>query len=254
MRIVLFADNYIGLKVIEILKSHHENIVGMFVHPPEHQNFYKEIVDASGLPEELIYPISKEWNEESIKKLKALMPDIILVVFWRYILPKKVFKIPSLGCINFHMSYLPYNKGKKPNVWPIIDGTPCGISMHYIDEGIDTGKIIAREKVDLELIDTGKTIYEKMIKAFPPLFEKTWPTLKDKKTKTIFTKEKGTFHFDKEFEKLNEINLEEKVYPLDLINLLRAKTFPPHNPAYFIKDGKKVFVTIKNKFDESYYE
>ncbi len=173
MRIVLFADNYIGLKVIEILNLYNENIVGMFVHPTDHQHFYKEIVDASGLSSELIYPIGKEWNDESIKKLKALMPDIILVVYWRYILPKKVFEIPPLGCVNFHMAYLPYNRGKKPNVWPIIDGSPCGVSIHYIDEGIDSGEIISQEKVDVELIDTGQTIYEKLLKAFPPLFKKT---------------------------------------------------------------------------------
>ena len=254
MRIVLLLDNYIGLKVIEILNSYNENIVGMFVHPTEHQHLYKEIVDASGLPADLICPIAKEWNDESIKKLKALMPDIILVVYWKYILPEKVFKIPPLGCVNFHMSYLPYNRGKKPNVWPIIDGSPCGVSMHYIDKGIDSGEIISQEKVDVELIDTGQTIYEKMINAFPPLFEKTWPILKDKKTKIIKTNEEGTFHLDKEFEKLNEINLKEKVYPLDLINHLRAKTFPPHPPAYFVKDGKKIFVSIKLELDNFYHE
>ena len=254
MRIVLFADNYIGLKVIEILNSHNENIVGMFVHPTEHQNLYNEIVEASRLPPELIHPIAKDWNDESIKKLKALMPDIVLVVFWKYILPEKVFKIPPLGCINFHMGYLPYNRGKKPNVWPIIDSSPCGISMHYIDEGIDSGEIISQKKVEVDLIDTGQTIYEKMIDAFPPLFEKTWKKLKDKKIETIKTQEEGTFHLDKEFEKLNEINLEEKVFPLDLINHLRAKTFPPYPPAYFIKDGKKIFVSINLELDNFYHE
>ncbi len=78
--------------------------------------------------------------------------------------------------------------------------------------------------------------------------------LKDKKTKIINPKKKGTFHLDKEFEKLNEINLKEKVYPLDLINHLRAKTFPPNPPAYFIKDGKKIFVSIKLEVDNFYHE
>ena len=60
------------------------------------------------------------------------------------------------------MSYLPFNRGKKPNVWPIIEGSPAGVSMHYIDSGIDSGKIISQSKIDVEIIDTAKTLYDKI--------------------------------------------------------------------------------------------
>lgn len=250
MRIVLFVDNYVGLKIIEILKRYDENIVGMFVHPPKFQHYNEEIVNASGLSPELIQSVGKEWTDDSSKKLISMDPDIILVVFWNYILPENIFNIPPQGCINFHMSYLPFNRGKKPNVWPIIDGTPAGVSMHYIDQGIDSGEIISQSEVKVELVDTAKTLYNKMINAFPPLFEKTWPKIKTGTVETINKKEKGTFHLDREFQELNQINLEEKVYPLDLINLLRAKTFSPHPSAYFIKDDIKVFVNVQLEYEK----
>ena len=81
MRIVLFADNYIGLKVIEYLRSNNENIVGIFVHPPNCQNYYSEIKEASGLAPEQIQSVGKEWSDELVRKLKSMNPDIILVVF-----------------------------------------------------------------------------------------------------------------------------------------------------------------------------
>ena len=48
--------------------------------------------------------------------------------------------------INLHLSYLPFNRGKNPNVWSIIESTPCGATIHKIDEKIDTGKIYVRKK------------------------------------------------------------------------------------------------------------
>ena len=250
MRIVLFADNYIGLKVIEYLRSNNENIVGIFVHPPNCQNYYSEIKEASGLAPEQIQSVGKEWSDELVRKLKSMNPDIILVVFWNYVLQKKVFEIPNQGCVNFHMSFLPYNRGKKPNVWPIIDGTPAGISIHYIDEGIDSGAVISQQKIEVELTDTAKTLYEKMINTFPNLFEETWPKLKTGSIEIKKSLEAGTFHLDKEFKELDQIDLEKKMYPLELINLLRARTYPPHPSAYFLKDEKKVYVRVWLEYGE----
>ena len=55
---------------------------------------------------------------------------------------------------------------------------------------------------------------------------------------------KGTFHLDKEFKKYDKINLKKKYFPLELINHIRAKTFPPHDGVYFTYKGKKIYCTI----------
>jgi len=245
MRIVLLADNFIGLKTVEFLVAKSENIVGLFLHPKDFQNYSEEIIRASKLPADKIFYIGREWGGEDISRLENLRPDLILVVFWRYILPEQVFNFPPLGCINFHLSYLPYNRGKKPNVWPIIENTPAGVSLHFIDKGIDSGEVIARRKVDVEQFDTAKSLYEKLILAFPSLFEETWPFIKKGTTQGIKKEVEGTFHLDRDFHRLDEIDLNKKIYPLDLINHLRAKTFSPHPAAYFVKDGKKIFVRVE---------
>ena len=58
---------------------------------------------------------------------------------------------------------LDFNKGKKPNVWPIIEGTPAGVALHFIDENIDTGPIIARKEVLIEPTETAYSLYHKLI-------------------------------------------------------------------------------------------
>lgn len=252
MRIILLADNWVGWKVTAHLNFLEEDIIGLFVHPPEHQHYTQEIINASGLDSDQIFVGERKWSEKSLSKVKELSPDIVLVVFWKYLLPKEFFEIPPKGCINFHLSFLPYNRGKNPNVWSIIDGTPSGISMHYIDDGIDSGPILAQRKVEVDVTDTAKSLYDKLLHEFVLLFKNTWSNVKDN---TIHPKsqqqlEKGTFHYGEELRELDLINLEKEYKASYLINLLRARTFSPHPSAYFIHNGRKIYVRINLEYGE----
>ena len=239
------ADNWLGWKVVKHLRELNENIVGLAIHPEHSQNYTDEIIREAKINYDQVLIGNKNLDAIFIEKVKQLQPDIILVVYWNFILPEALFSIPKLGSINFHMAYLPYNRGKNPNVWPIIEGTPAGVTLHYIESGIDTGRIIAQKKVNVEIIDTAKSIFSKQLKTFIELFKENWPCIKNSTIKPIRQDlNDGTMHFAKDFEKIGEINLEHKVFPLELINQLRAKMFEPHPSAYFIHEGKKVYVSI----------
>jgi methionyl-tRNA formyltransferase len=251
MKIFLFVDNWVGGQVLRHLRAKNEDIVGIAVHPPGDRNNFDEIKRYSGLSNDRIHSVGKNPSRQFIDLLTKLQPDIILVVFWTYMLLENIFNIPDRGCMNFHMSYLPFNRGKKPNVWPIVEGTPAGVSIHYIDDGIDSGKILFRKKVDVEIIDTAGMLYKKQIHAFVDLFKESWTNIKNNNLSPIdnILKE-GTFHWDKDFKRLDELPLDGKYDLLDLINHLRAKTFPPHKGAYFIHNERKVFVRIELSYED----
>ena len=212
MKIFLFVDGWVGAQVLMHLKSQDENIAGIAVHPADICNNFDEIKKCSGLPDGKIYTVGKHPSAEFIGNLKKINPDIILVVFWTYILSKEVFSIPKYRCINFHMSYLPFNRGKKPNVWPIIENTPAGVSMHYIDSGIDSGEILFRKEVKVEITDTAQTLYLKQLVALSNLFIENWINIKNNKLNAIENiAEEGTFHWDKDFKQLDEINLDNVI-------------------------------------------
>ena len=251
MKILLLADNWVGWKVTQHLQSIGEDIVGLFIHPPKYQHHTDEIIKASKLDTQQIFIGEKEWTEKQLEKVKELTPDIVLVVFWTFVLPKSFFCIPPKGCINFHLSFLPYNRGKNPNVWPIIESTPAGVTMHYIESDIDTGSIVAQSEVEIEIVDTGKTLYKKLLNEFVILFKKKWPDIKTDKIQAIKQNRKeSTFHWGREFKQLDLIDLDKQYKGLELINLLRARTFPPHPSAFFIKDGRKVYVRVSLEYGE----
>ena len=253
MRILLMADYPVGLEVAQFLKEQNENIVGFVKHPSEFQKCTDEIIEVLQLPEEAIIQARSPSTAEEVERIKQLSPDIILVVFWGLILKSELIKIPSLGCINFHCSYLPYNRGKNPNVWPIIEGTPAGITLHYIDEGIDTGDIIAQKQIPIESIDTAGTLYQKLVSEFIDLFKDTWPKIRSGKAKRIKQEDsKATFHYARDFSRLNVIELEKKYTGREIIDLLRARTFYPYPSAYFIdENNKKVHARIQLEYAES---
>jgi len=251
MRIVLFADGWVGLKIAKYLKNCNENIVCLVVHPPSLRNFGKEIIETLNLPKERIFEWGSISEDNLLEEIKNFDPEIAFTIFWAYLLPPKLFNIFRKGCINFHCSFLPYNRGKNPNVWPIIEDTPAGISLHFIDQGIDTGPIIAQQKVNLEITDTAKDLYKKLLKAFPKLFRQNWDKIKKGNVSKILQDgSKGTFHLAKDFKEMQMIDLNKKYDALELINLLRARTFKPYPPAFFKYKDKKVGIRVELEYLE----
>ena len=71
----------------------------------------------------------------------------------------------------------PTTAGANSNVWTIVDGTPAGASLHWIDAGVDTGDLIDQREVEVEPIDTGASLYRKLETAGLALFQESWPAL-----------------------------------------------------------------------------
>jgi len=98
---------------------------------------------------------------------------------YRYILGKDVFDLFPDRAINLHISYLPWNGGCDPNFWSFVEDTPKGVTIHYLDEGMDTGDIIVQERVDFDYkTDTLRTSYDKLCSAIEDLFKRNWGSIK----------------------------------------------------------------------------
>ena len=183
MRIVYFGNNQSGLRVLRWLKEQKEEIVGLVVHPPETGRWVSEIVEASGLEPDRIWLATSLSSTNTVAAIKELRPDLGVSVNFAYILRKPMLGLFQKGAVNLHTAYLPYNRGANPNVWSIIEGTPAGVTPHFMDEGIDTGDIIAQERVEVSATDTGASLYRKLEETSLSLFKRLWPEVKDCRVK-----------------------------------------------------------------------
>ncbi|MCD8568399.1 MAG: formyl transferase, partial [Geovibrio sp.] len=79
--------------------------------------------------------------------IEEIKPDLIISYSYRYIIGEDVISAMNGGIINLHISYLPWNKGADPNIWSFLENTPKGVTIHKIDEGLDTGEILVQEEL-----------------------------------------------------------------------------------------------------------
>lgn len=95
----------------------------------------------------------------SLQRIQAFAPDLIVVANFSRILKPKLIAIPSLGCINVHVSLLPKYRGPTPHYWVLRNGeTTTGVTVHYVDPGIDSGDIILQREMTITPDDTELTL------------------------------------------------------------------------------------------------
>ena len=93
-----------------------------------------------------------------------------------------------------------------PNVWSIIEETPAGVTLHYIDAGVDTGDIIAQRDVQQTELDTGETLYHRLEQASVELFKEAWPDFRvGKSSRLPQDLTKGTTHISTAVDDIDEI-------------------------------------------------
>ncbi len=134
--------------------------------------------------------------------IRELYLDMIVSYNYKYMLPPEIVEYPEKGCINLHISLLPWNRGYHPNVWSILEETPKGVTIHCIDEGIDTGDIIVQQKVFIdETKETLKSSYEILQREIQALFKENWYKIKKDDFVTQPQIGQGSLHFKREFPK-----------------------------------------------------
>jgi len=145
-------------------------------------------------------------NYQKIPSLKIFkQSDFILSFGFRKIISGNFIKKLKKPIFNIHLSYLPFNRGAHPNFWSFIENTQAGVSIHEINEGIDTGNIILRKKINFNIklnkFSTFKKTYNYLFLEAEQLFKKNFNKIYNKKCKKILNNSKGTFHYKKDLPK-----------------------------------------------------
>jgi methionyl-tRNA formyltransferase len=149
MKIVFLGEDSFSAIVLSSLISAGHEIVAVYC--PYYENFaharLKKICEDINIP----FYRTENINSTAIENaIRGLNPELIVVGHFQKLLKPNIFLIPSLGCINLHPSLLPDYKGLSPIQRPIMHGEKeTGVTVHFIDEGVDTGKIIVQQRIPL---------------------------------------------------------------------------------------------------------
>lgn len=103
-------------------------------------------------------------SDDVYEYLNKLSPDLIVVVAFK-ILPERLLEIPTHGAVNIHASLLPKYRGAAPIHWAVINGEKeTGITIFKLDQGVDTGKVILKESIDISQNETTGSVYKRLMK------------------------------------------------------------------------------------------
>ena len=131
----------------------------------------KEVALAAKLP--LHQPV-KVRAPEIEEQLRALAPDVVVIIAYGQIIPARLLTIPKLGWINLHASLLPKYRGAAPINWAIVHGeTRTGNTTMRIDAGMDTGEILLQEELAIGPEETAPELAKSLAEAGAPLMANT---------------------------------------------------------------------------------
>ena len=253
MKIACFLNNWVAFEVLKWLVEQSQPISVVVIHPQE-EGLYRDEIEALAIERIIPVLVADDFDSsDMLAELKKYNCDLFLSIGFNRLFSDALLELPACGCINMHNGLLPFNRGTYANIWSIVDATPAGATLHYIDSGIDTGDIISRKKVSVTSEDTGETLYRKIEKASIELFKETWPEIKHQNaSRTTQALEAGTYHRKKDVESIDEIYLDHTYTARNLLNIIRARTFGTYDSAYFKENGEKYFVRIR--IDKEYKE
>ncbi|MEJ5300495.1 MAG: methionyl-tRNA formyltransferase [Thermodesulforhabdaceae bacterium] len=161
MRLIVIGQAPFGRECLQALVNQGEEIIGAVTVPDvpgaKKPNPFKELAQELRIP--LIQPKNLK-NREFFEWVKEQQPDLLVLVFVTQFISKEVMDLATYGGINYHPSLLPKYRGGSAIAWAIINGeTQTGVTIHYTDEGVDTGDIIIQESVPIDPHDTTVTLY-----------------------------------------------------------------------------------------------
>jgi len=117
-----------------------------------------------------VFQIEDAHSPQFMELLRGRRVDLIVVSRWG-ILRREVFEAPPLGCINTHISLLPYLRGTDPIPGALVAGlSHTGVTVHFIDEGIDTGDVILQRKIPIFPTDTEERVCAKAARLLRPMY------------------------------------------------------------------------------------
>jgi methionyl-tRNA formyltransferase len=180
MRIVFIGTGEIGVPTLKALLNSEHEVVGIVTQPDKPVGREQQIETPpikkallSGAPGGRVLPgpilqSAQIKDQQAIEEIRVLKPDVIVVMAYGQILPRDVLEIPRLACLNVHASLLPRWRGAAPIQAAIAAGDrETGITVMYMDEGLDTGDILLQHKIEILPSNTGESLHDRLSHVAP---------------------------------------------------------------------------------------
>lgn len=149
-----------------------------------------------------VYKIENKLTKEMVEQMR---PSFVISFNYRHLIPGEVLQAMPDRVINLHTSLLPYNRGAGPNFFSFLDDTPKGVTIHLVDEGLDTGDILCQKEIVFdEEKETFASSYDKLMMEIKELFKENWEKIKRGGVEPRKQEGEGSYHRMRELTAIRE--------------------------------------------------
>jgi len=174
MRVVFIGTGEIGVPTLQALLRSDEHQLATIVTQPDKPVGRDQRIEPPAIKKALagrkipIFQPARIKDRKSIEEISALSPEVIVVMAYGQILPHGILEAPRVACLNLHASLLPRHRGAAPIQAAIASGDiETGITVMYMDEGLDTGDILLQRKIEILPTDTGGSLHDRLAQIAP---------------------------------------------------------------------------------------
>src|ERR1043166_8813383 len=172
MRVLFIGTGEIGVPVLRwLIESKEHELLGVVTQPDKPVGRAQRIeappikIEAAGTTLPILQP---KRIRNAVEEIRGLKPDVIVVMAYGQILPRMILEIPRVACLNLHASLLPRHRGAAPIQAAIAAGDrETGISVMYMDEGLDTGDVLLQKRIEIAPDETGGSLHDRLAEIAP---------------------------------------------------------------------------------------
>ena len=250
-QIGLYADGVVGDAILQIIAARCPDRLA-YVVVPTTASPVAERHTALSLDHALL-----DWSDPAARaqlpRHAGRAPALVILAWWPHLVRRPFLDAGQRATLNMHPSLLPHGRGKDPNFWTLAQGDPFGVTIHHVDQGIDSGPIAFQAAIDTDWTDTGGSLYakaqERMIRLFADSLDAILaldiPRLEQPAGA-------GSLHRRADLAPHSVIDLDRLYSGRDILNLLRARTFAPHPGCRFSDRGEVFEVRVEiEKIEEN---
>jgi methionyl-tRNA formyltransferase len=250
--VAFFGSHPLGVTCLDRLHDHPEfDVVLVVTYPEGHEGWWDGSVRTRA--EEYGYPVAPLAEERRVLRYDV---DYLVSVYYPNVLDAELLEHPDREAVNLHQAELPRYRGSNVFTHAILnargdDYWRYGTTVHVMAEQVDAGDVIDRRFVEIREDDTARGLYERTREASVELFEATLPVLANDEVDERRTPQSAFdgpryFYTKDSLDGRKEIDPERLADPDEataVYDLVRGLDFPPHEPAYTVLDGRKIYLT-----------
>jgi len=194
-----------------------------------------------------------------ISNLKNKQPNLkkydIGFSYYDFKVSQHILEKAKIGVVNFHPSFLPYNRGRHSVFWAINNQTPLGATSHWMNKKFDDGEIFLQKKIENVKFQNAKTLYNLQLRYLNSVIESTIKSIIIKKfIRKKQDSRKATYHFASDIKVASTLHTHQKIRNDRFFRLLQSTNFNNKTGIYLVNGKKKIFITSNYSIKKNNYK